>query len=258
MKPLLRAVLIVDAGLYLSSGAALLLSPLAAVQRNLLLTPIEPAMVGQMLGLVLLGLAWLSLRGAVDGAMTIGVAKIVGHVTWLAGALVLAWTIGAHALWLPALGIVPNVLIGGLLVVIGLGGARFAQAVRRREIARAAQAAGGAEVKKGRGAVQAPGPVAPTVPAEPALRPVEPSDEVAEAPPRRWYRPERVFKRPFWRSLRSVPPSPSVPPSMPPSPAPSVRAADAAAESARSGVASGSDDVREARPGAVPRPPFHG
>ncbi|WP_116137332.1 hypothetical protein [Trinickia diaoshuihuensis] len=141
MKPLLRAVLIVDTGLYLSSGAALLLSPLPGVQRALQLAAIEPAMVGQMLGLALLGLAWLSLRGALDGAMTVGVAKIVGHVTWLAGALVLAWAIGPHALWLPALGIVPNLLVGGLLVVVGLGGARFAGAVRRREIGKAAQAA---------------------------------------------------------------------------------------------------------------------
>ncbi len=152
MKPLLRAVLIVDAGLYLSAGAALLLSPLAGVQRTLLLTPIEPAMVGQMLGLALLALAWLSVRGALDGAMTVGVAKIVGHVTWLAGALVLAWTIGPHALWLPPLGIVPNLLIGAVLVVVGLGGARFAGAVRRREVDKAAQAVGKGTKGKGRGA----------------------------------------------------------------------------------------------------------
>lgn len=176
MKPLLRAVLVVDAGLYLGSGAVLLLTPLAGLQRALQMTAIEPAMVGQMLGLMLLGIAWLSLRGAVDGAMTVGVARIVGHLTWLAGALVLTWTIGPHTLWLPALGIVPNLLIGGLLVVVGLGGARFAQAVRRREVARAAQGAAG----KTRGA---PAAVAATssVPVEPVLRPVPPGVGAASA-----------------------------------------------------------------------------
>ena len=261
MKPLLRAVLIVDAGLYLSSGAALLLSPLAGVQRTLELTPIEPAMVGQMLGLALLGLAWLSLRGAVDGAMTIGVAQIVGYVTLLAGALVLAWTIGANALWLPGLGMAPNVLIGGFLIVIGLGGARFAQAVRRREIAKAAQAAGGgAEVKKRRGAVQVPAPEAPTVPAEPVLRPADRGDAVVEAPPRRWYWPWRFVLRPGPVAERPGRPieRPFAPPS-PSSPEPSVRAAGStAADPAKTGAASGSDDVRETRPGAAPRPPFHG
>jgi hypothetical protein len=238
MKPLLRAVLIVDAGLYLSSGAALLLSPLGGVQRALQLTPIEPAMVGQMLGLALLGLAWLSLRGAFDGAMTIGVAKIVGHVTWLAGALVLAWTLGPHELWLPALGIVPNLLVGGLLVIVGLGGARFAGAVRRREIAKAAQQTAGSGAKPS-GRDKAESAAAPAVPAEPVLRPSPvPGDGVAasEAP-----RAERQIERPFA-----------------PSPEPSVRAADGAAESARAGAASGSDDVRATRPSSTPRPPFHG
>lgn len=239
MKPLLRAVLIVDAGLYLSAGAALLLSPLAGVQRTLQLTPIEPAMVGQMLGLVLLGLAWLSLRGAFDGAMTIGVAKIVGHVTWLAGALVLAWTIGPHALWLPALGIVPNLLVGGLLVIVGLGGARFAGAVRRREVEKAAQAATGAKAAKKRDAAVAAS-AASQAPAEPVLRP-QPAASGDEAVAAATPRPERRIERPFA-----------------PSPEPSVRAPDGAAESARAGAASGSDDVHTDRPASAPRPPFHG
>lgn len=241
MKPLLRAVLIVDAGLYLSSGAALLLSPLAGVRDALQLTSIEPPMAGQMLGLALLGLAWLSLRSAFDGAMTIGVAKIVGHLTWLAGALVLAWTIGLHALWLPPLGIVPNLLIGGLLILIGVGGARLAGAVRRREIAQAAKAANAVQAadigakRKGRraAAVTTPAPApAPAVPEEPMLRP-----DAAAIP----LHSEREGERPFA--------SPSEP---------GVRAADVAGASARAGAASGSDDVRTTRPTSAPRPPFHG
>jgi len=239
MKPLLRAVLILDAGLYLGSGAVLLLTPLAGVQRALQLTAIEPAMAGQMLGLALLGLAWLSLRGAVDGAMTIGVAKIVGHVTWLAGALVLVWTLAPpHTLWFPALGIVPNLLVGGLLVVIGLGGARFAQAVRRREIAKAAQAAGA----KGRVAADVP-PAAPSVPVEPVFRPAPERGAAVAAP---------------------AAPSP-VPPAAPLAPAATAER-DTALRSeasvrdaaASAGAASGSDDVRSSQSTSAPRPPFHG
>lgn len=234
MKPLLRAVLIVDTGLYLSAGAALLLSPLTAVQRTLQLTPIEPAMAGQMLGLALLALAWLSLRGAVDGAMTIGVAKIVGHVTWLAGALVLAWTIGPHTLWLPPLGIVPNLLIGGLLVIVGLGGARFAGAVRRREIDKAAQAAGNGAKGRGRGAAAAT--PSPAVPAEPVLRPSERAETVGDGAASR-------IGRPFAMS-----------------PEPSVPASDdrGGTSSARSSAADGNGDVRAAQAASAPRPPFHG
>jgi hypothetical protein len=235
MKPLLRAVLIVDAGLYAGSGAVLLLTPLSGLQRALQMTAIEPAMVGQMLGLALLGLAWLALRGAVDGAMTVGVAKVVGHVTWLAGALVLAWTIGPHTLWLPALGIVPNLLIGGLLVVVGLGGARFASAVRRREIAKAAQAGGTGGKGKARD-VSATSASARTVPVEPVLRPSEPS---AQAP-------------------APVPHGTSTDRAAAVSPESNVRAGDAAAASARAGAASGSDDVHPAEPASAPRPPFHG
>ncbi len=240
MKPLLRAVLIVDAGLYLSSGAVLLLTPLAGLQRAMQLTSIEPAMVGQMLGLALLGLAWMSLRGAVDGAMTIGVAKIVGHVTWLAGALVIAWALGPHALWLPALGIVPNLLVGGFLIVIGLGGARFAHAVRRREIARAAQAKEKGGGAKGRGSVPAPAASAepvPPAPVEPVFRPQEPRSAAAgDAPPYSVSR-ERPVDAP---------------------PASVVSPADESSGTARAGAASGNGDVRGTPPASAQRPPFHG
>ena len=239
MKPLLRAVLMVDAGLYLSSGAVLLLTPLAGLQRALQITTIEPAMVGQMLGLALLGLAWLSLRGAIDGAMTIGVAKIVGHVTWLAGALVIAWTIGPHTLWLPALGIVPNLLIGGLLIVVGLGGARFAAAVRKREIARAAQSADAKA--RGASASAAPRPSA-SMPVEPGLRSPEPARSVAGGS---GASPHVLPDEPLQPSDRTTS-------------AWAAAGSPAAGSSARAGAASGNDDVRQTQPTAAPRPPFHG
>lgn len=248
MKPLLRAVLIVDAGLYAASGAALLLTPLSGLQRALQITAIEPAMVGQMLGLALLGLAWLALRGAIDGAMTVGVAKILGHVTWLAGALVLAWAIGPHTLWLPPLGIVPNLLIGGFLIVVGLGGARFASAVRRREIAKAAQAGGSGGKGKERGvpatASSAPTP-ASAVPVEPVLRPSEGVAQATDPVPN--VGAERTAAVSSQRGVRAD------------TDGDAPASASASAASARAGAASGSDDVvRPADPASAPRPPFHG
>lgn len=239
MKPLLRAVLVLDAGLYLSSGAVLLLTPFAGVQRALQLTAIEPAMVGQMLGLALLGLAWLSLRGALEGAMTIAVAKIVGHVTWLAGALVLVWTLAPpHTLWFPALGMVPNLLVGGLLVVIGLGGARFAQAVRRREVAKAAQAAGA----KGRTTADVPA-AAPSAPVEPVFRPAPERGAAGAAPAA----PAAVR-----------PAAPSAPASTAEGDAAARTEASARETAASARAASGSDDVHSSRSTSAPRPPFHG
>jgi hypothetical protein len=170
--------------------------------------------------------------------MTIAVSKIVGHVTWLAGALVLVWTLAPpHTLWFPALGIVPNLLVGGLLVVIGLGGLRFAQAVRRREIAKAAQAAA-----KGHVAADVPA-AAPSVPVEPVFRPA----------------PER-------EAAVAAPAAPSAAPPVVPSGPASTGERDAALRSeasardaaASAGAASGSDDVRSSRSTSAPRPPFHG
>jgi hypothetical protein len=186
----------------------------------------------------------LSLRGAVDGAMTIGVAKIVGHVTWLAGALVIAWTIGPHTLWLPALGIVPNLLIGGLLIVVGLGGARFAAAVRKREIARAAQSA---DAKARGAAAQAAPRPSTSMPVEPVLRSPEPARGVVGGGVAS---PHVLPDEPLQPSNRPTHVS-----SAPGSPA-AARAAPAS--SARAGAASGNDDVRQTQQTAAPRPPFHG
>lgn len=168
MKPLLRAVLVADAAIYLGAGAVLLLTPWAALQHALQLVAIEPAMAGQLLGLAFVGLAWLSLRGAIDGAMTVGVAKIVGHVTWLAGALVLVWLVAFRTSWAPALGTLPNAAIGVLLLIVGLGGARLAAAVRRREAAKALEA------RAAKTRADAPNGTR-TLPVEPTLRPAEPA-----------------------------------------------------------------------------------
>jgi len=133
MKPLLRAVLIVDALLLLAFGLVLLLTPWKSLYDALQLVQTDPALVGQGAGIALLGLAWLALHAAVDGAMTATTAKVVGHVNWLTGLLMLVWLIGLHTPPLSAFGQLVAVVTAVALVVIGLGGVRLASAVRRRD-----------------------------------------------------------------------------------------------------------------------------
>jgi len=167
MKPLLRAVLIADAVLYLGAGVVLLLTPLRAIYGMLPLVAIEPAMAGQLFGLALVALAWFALRGAAHGASTIGVARAIGHLTWVAGVFVLIWALAFHSLWMPAFGVVINVIAAIGLVIVGLAGARLAAATRRRECALEAERA---QAKRGVPVGAVPAPV------EPVLRPAEPAD----------------------------------------------------------------------------------
>lgn len=133
MKPLLRAVLIVDALLLLAFGLVLLATPWKSLYDALQLVQTDPALVGQGAGIALIGLAWLALHAAVDGAMTATTAKVVGHVNWLTGLLMLVWLIGLHTPPLSGFGQLVAVVTAVVLVVIGLGGVRLASAVRRRD-----------------------------------------------------------------------------------------------------------------------------
>ncbi|MEI5997767.1 hypothetical protein H3V53_11290 [Paraburkholderia bengalensis] len=133
MKPLLRAVLIIDALLLLAFGLVLLLTPWKSLYDALQLVQTDPALVGQGAGVALIGLAWLALHASIDGAMTATVAKVVGHVNWLTGVLMLVWLVGLHTPPLSGLGQLVAVLAGVVLLVIGLGGVRLAGAVKRRE-----------------------------------------------------------------------------------------------------------------------------
>jgi hypothetical protein len=93
----------------------------------------EPALVGQGFGVALIGLAWLALHASFDGALTSKVAKVVGHVNWLTGVLMLVWLLGLHTPSITGFGQIVAVLTGVALVLIGLGGVRLSGAVRRRE-----------------------------------------------------------------------------------------------------------------------------
>ncbi|MBR8452405.1 hypothetical protein L0Y81_16925 [Burkholderia multivorans] len=141
MKPLLRAVLVVDAVLLLAFGLLFVLTPWHALFNALQLANVEPAMLGQAFGIALLGLAWLAFHAAVNGDLTAPVARAVGHVNWLTGVLTIVWSIGTGSgPALAAAGRVLSAIAGVVLIVLGLGGVRLASAVRRRERAQALDA----------------------------------------------------------------------------------------------------------------------
>jgi hypothetical protein len=148
MKPLLRAVLIIDALLLLAFGVLFLLTPWTSLYNALQLVQTQPTLVGQGLGIALIGLAWLAFHASIDGALTSTVAKVVGHVNWLTGLLMLVWLIGMHRPELTGFGQLVAVLAGVVLVVIGLGGVRLSGAVRRRERLRLAEAVAAERAEK--------------------------------------------------------------------------------------------------------------
>lgn len=141
MKPLLRAVLIIDAVLLLAFGVLFVLTPWQSLFNALQLANIQPAMLGQAFGIALLGLAWLACHAAFNGDLTAPVARSVGHVYWLTGVLTIVWSIGTGSgPALAAAGRVLSAVAGVALIVLGLGGVRLASAVRRREKAQALEA----------------------------------------------------------------------------------------------------------------------
>ena len=148
MKPLLRAVLIVDALLLLGFGLLFLLTPWTSLYNALLLVQTQPALVGQAFGVALIGLAWLALHASIDGALTSPVARAVGHVNWLTGVLMLIWLLGLHTPALTGFGQIVAVLTAVVLLVLGLGSVRLAGAVRRRDKLRVAEAVAAERAEK--------------------------------------------------------------------------------------------------------------
>ncbi|TCW80298.1 hypothetical protein C5O80_26080 [Burkholderia sp. SRS-46] len=185
MKPLLRAVLVVDALLMLGFGVLFVLTPWRALFSALQLANVEPAMLGQAFGIALLGLAWLAAHAAVNGDLTAPVARAVGHVNWLIGVLTLVWAIGSHGPALAAAGQLLSAVAGAVLFVLGLGGVRLAAVVRRREKAQAAQAPDARTAKQpAEPAAVAPRRVEPVVGqvAVPAATPTAPASAPAGTP----------------------------------------------------------------------------
>ncbi|WP_175762900.1 hypothetical protein [Burkholderia ambifaria] len=179
MKPLLRAVLIVDAMLLLGFGVLFVLTPWQALFNALQLANIQPAMLGQAFGIALLGLAWLAFHAAVNGELTTPVARVVGHVNWLIGVLTVVWSFGTgNGPALAAAGRVLSAMAGVALIVLGLGGVRLASAVRRREKALVLEA------RDAKRPVEPAPASAPQQRVEPVVgRPVAPAAPAAAATP---------------------------------------------------------------------------
>lgn len=255
MKPLLRAVLILDALLLLAFGLLFVLTPWTSLYNALLLVQTQPALVGQGFGVALIGLGWLALHASIDGALTSSVARVVGHVNWLTGVLMLVWLLGLHTPSLTGFGQIVAVLTGVVLLVIGLGGVRLSSAVRRREKARLAEAAAAdrAERQAAKDAAKdaaykrepasGPTPVTagfPVYRAEPVIEPVMPATRPVSP-------------------ATGAPVDPAVDEPGRPAAERAVRA-EHAARAASSEATTARDEARNAAadaPGA-PRPPFHG
>ncbi|AXL51200.1 hypothetical protein DSC91_003749 [Paraburkholderia caffeinilytica] len=242
MKPLLRAVLILDALLLLAFGLLFLLTPWTSLYNALLLVQTQPALVGQGFGVALIGLAWLALHASIDGSLTSTVAKVVGHVNWLTGVLMLVWLLGLHTPALTGFGQIIAVLTGVVLLVIGLGGVRLSGAVRRREKLRLAEAATAERADK-QAAKDA---------AKDAANKRDSGRVTANFPA---YRAEPVVEpvMPVTRPVSPVSAAPAYPSVDEPGLTASERAARAEAEAARDEARNSAADA----PGA-PRPPFHG
>jgi len=187
MKPLLRAVLVVNALIFVVFGVLFLLTPWAGLYEALQLGAmrVEPAFAGQLLGVALIGLAWLSLHAAIDGALTAAAAKVAGHVEWLSGIVVLVWLLGLHTPEVDGFGQVSAALVGIVLLVLGLGSVRLSSAVRRRERAALAGAASAerAEKKAAQARDEARPPASTVPPPDMATRPTARAPDVTAVDP---------------------------------------------------------------------------
>jgi hypothetical protein len=141
MKPLLRAVLVINALIFLAFGVLFLLTPWTALWASMHLVTVQPPFVGQLFGIALIGIAWLAVHAAIDGALTATAAKVSGHVEWLSGLVMMVWLLGLRTPELTGFGQVIAALVGVAMLVLGLGSVRLSGAVRRRERAALAGAA---------------------------------------------------------------------------------------------------------------------
>ncbi|KKB63185.1 hypothetical protein WM40_13200 [Robbsia andropogonis] len=133
MKPLLRTFLAINAVTVALLGLFFLMTPWLAVSAPLAPLASSPALIGQLLGVLLLGFTWMLLAGMIRGSATATIGWVSGHILWLAGATVLIWQLTYHQPVLepgPAF-VVPAYAV--LVILLGLIQARLASMVGRRE-----------------------------------------------------------------------------------------------------------------------------
>ena len=134
MKPILRALLVIDGIITLILGLALVASPWANTIVALQAVAPQPPALGQLFGISLLGFAWLQLHAAYDGQLTLAVARVSGHVGWISGIVLLVWLIALHSATVDSNRAIvfSGPVIAIVLLVLGLGLVRIASAVSRR------------------------------------------------------------------------------------------------------------------------------
>jgi hypothetical protein len=211
MKPLLRAVLVINALIFLAFGVLFLLTPWTALWVSMHLVTVQPPFVGQLFGIALIGIAWLAVHAAIDGALTATAAKVSGHVEWLSGLVMMVWLLGLRTPELTGFGQVIAALAGVAMLVLGLGSVRLSGAVRRRERAAVAGAAAAERAEKRAAKTKAEERVERVERVTPPPRPLS-SDPVAPANPRWGNEPvEPVVGEamPPLKSVRPAAPAPS-------------------------------------------------
>lgn len=172
MKAFLRTVLFFDALFDLALGLLLLVSPFATLYAALQLPPPAPAMYGQLLGIALLGFAWLLAFAAFRGALTVPVARMAGPVNLASALLIAAWLIvfdlpvqGAGRIWLAVLA-----LMLGFFALLLIPLARRLR-IREREDALRRELQQTSPITPGAAADGARPPASPEVRREPAITP---------------------------------------------------------------------------------------
>lgn len=133
MKPLLRTLLAIDAVIVLLFGAFFVLTPWLPDYPPVAGFASSPAIVGQLLGVFLLGFAWLLANASLNGALSAQVARITGRTLSVAGIVVLVWQIvfNQPELTGPLQSI--GVIVGIVVLLLGLLQAQLGWAVRRRD-----------------------------------------------------------------------------------------------------------------------------
>jgi hypothetical protein len=205
MKPLLRAVLVINALIFLAFGVLFLLTPWTALWASMHLVTVQPPFIGQLFGVALIGIAWLAVHAAIDGALTATAAKVSGHVEWLSGLVMMVWLLGLRTPELTGFGQVVAALTGVAMLVLGLGSVRLSGAVRRRERAALAGAAAAERAEKRAARTKAEERV--TAPVTAPVRPPLTSDPVAPANPRWDAEPVAGAPMPPLTSARPVAPA---------------------------------------------------
>lgn len=139
MKVLLRAVLFFDALLDLLLGILLVMSPFSTLYAALQLPQPQPALFGQLLGVATIGMAWLLFLAAINGQLTVAVARTVGYVNLVSAIMIAVWTLfldmpvqGAGKVWL--------LTLAAMLLFFAIVQIPSAKKVRLRERALAEQA----------------------------------------------------------------------------------------------------------------------